>query len=205
MPLIYARVRIAQGQPDEALGLLAPLLQGAERDGLIDRLVELLVLQALAHAARGRGDQAIASLERGLALAEPGGYIRVFVDEGAPVAMLLGQSAARRAQNDPARAYVDRLLAAFPETMSNQVGAVRNEPDAHRSSIIVQPLPEPLTERETEVLRLLAAGMSSPDIAQHFVVSINTVKTQIKSIYSKLGAHSRDEALAKARALHLLR
>jgi LuxR family maltose regulon positive regulatory protein len=205
IPLIYARVRIAQGQPGAALARLEPLLRAAEQAGQIDQSIEILVLQALAYLGGGDMPRAGNTLSRALTLAQPGGYIQVFVDAGAPMAELLAQSAERKAHSEPARAYVERLLAAFPRTKDQGLRTELAESAAHS---VLCPLPsslvEPLTERETEVLRLLAAGMSSPEIARHFVVSINTVKTQIKSVYAKLEAHTRDEALAKARALRLI-
>jgi LuxR family maltose regulon positive regulatory protein len=195
-PLIYARVRMSLGRPDEALGLLTPLMRTAERHGQIDRVIKGLAIQALACAAHGDTAQAIDCLGRALTLAEPGSYIRVFVDEGAPMADLVAQSAKRFALCALLPTYIEHLLSEFPEP---QQPVLRSALD--RSNALVKQL----TERETEVLRLLAAGLASPEIAQHFVVSINTVKTQIKSIYGKLDAHSRAEAIAKARALHLLR
>jgi LuxR family maltose regulon positive regulatory protein len=205
IPLIYARVRIAQGKPEVALARLNGPMVAAEQAGQVDQTIECLVIQTLAYVAKVDLVRARDALARALTLAESGGYIRVFVDAGAPVAGLLAQRAARSGPDDPAGAYIERLLAAFPEEQRVEIGYALNAPPAlptvlPRSSALA----EPLTERETEVLRLLAAGMSSAEIAQHFIVSINTVKTQIKSVYGKLDAHSRDEAIAKARTLRLI-
>jgi LuxR family maltose regulon positive regulatory protein len=201
MHLVCARVRIAQGQADAALQVLARLLPEAEQEGRAAWVSEMLMLSALALAAKGDRPRALEALERTLALAQPGDHVRLFVDEGAPIVALLARVAQR---GSPVAEYAATLLTAFPITMNDEREMMNRESTVHRSSFIVHPLAEPLTERELEVLRLLAAGMSSPEIAQHFVVSINTVKTQIKSIYGKLDVHSREDAIAKARALRLL-
>jgi LuxR family maltose regulon positive regulatory protein len=201
--LVYVRVQIAQGQAGAALQILARLLPEAEQEGRSARVSEMAMLQALALAAQGDVSGALKTLERSLALAQPGDHLRLFVDEGAPMAALLAQVAQHGAS---VAEYARRLLDAFPDELRIENEELRTP--AHQTSqfsiLNSQFLAEPLTERELEVLRLLAAGMSSPEIAQHFVVSINTVKTQIKSIYSKLDVHSREDAIAKARALGLL-
>jgi LuxR family maltose regulon positive regulatory protein len=126
----------------------------------------------------------------------------MFVDLGAPMAALLAQNLSRRSSTDPLRPYLMRILRASTPDHAEQVPPTATEQSTQRA--MGYGALEALTERELEVLRLFAAGMTSPEIAQHFVVSINTVKTQLKSIYSKLDTHSRAEAIAKARALHLL-
>lgn len=192
-----ARVRGAQGRGEAALALVGRLLETAEAARRAGSVIALRVVEALIHARCGDIPSALNTLERALELALPEQYVNIFVKGGPPIAELLVQIAARRAQHDPIERYIQRLLATFPR-----------EPEL-RWPRPAQPIPteslnEPLTERETEVLQLLAAGMTSPRIAQHFVVSINTVKTQLKSIYGKLDVHSRAEAIAKARALRLL-
>jgi LuxR family maltose regulon positive regulatory protein len=195
--MTVARVRSAQGRGEEALALLGHLLTAAEAAGRAGSMIGLRVVEALVHARCGDGARALNALEQALTLAQPEQYVNVFVQEGVAMAELLVQSTRRRAQNDPINGYIGRLLAAFPKGPE-----ATHSRSAH--AVPASSLAEPLTERETEVLQLLAAGMTSTDIAQHFVVSINTVKTQLRSIYSKLDVHSRAEAIAKARALHLL-
>ena len=165
------------------------------------RAIEVLMLQARAFEAHGDQPQALVALGRALALAEPEGYVRTFIDEGAPIARLLREAQSRGI----APQYGAKLLAALGERVQDAGGRMNAAPHPHHlSSSTLPAVVEPLTMRELELLRLLAAGMSNPEIAQQFVVSINTVKTQIQSIYGKLDVHSRDEAVAKARMLHLV-
>ncbi len=169
-----------------------------EAAGWTGTLIELLILQALArqeHALRHRSDasQALASLERALALAEPAGYFRIFVDEGAPMGRLLEQAAARGI----APSYAHRLLAALDATEPGEAG--EGPPVPHPQRLV-----EPLSRRELEVLRLLATELSGPEIAQNLVISVTTVRSHTRSIYGKLGVHSRYEAVARARELGLL-
>ncbi|HEU5100929.1 MAG TPA: LuxR C-terminal-related transcriptional regulator, partial [Roseiflexaceae bacterium] len=200
-----ARVRLAEGQPDEAAQLLDRLLAVAEAGGWVGDGIEILALQALAHAAQGARTQALTTLGRALALAEPEGYVRIFVDEGAPMAELLRTlNADRSRQNDPRSPYVERLLGAFPTAIA-QADATPMKQDVHRSSLVVPPLVEPLSEREREVLRLLAAGLESPEIARELIIGVSTARTHIKNIYGKLGVHGRIQAIERARALALVR
>jgi LuxR family maltose regulon positive regulatory protein len=198
--LILARVLVARGrdQPGErylsdALGLLARLLEAAEAAGWMGKAIEILVLQALAFQGQGHADHALMALERALTLAEPQGYVRTFVDEGTPIALLLQEAVARGA----APGYAERLLDAF------EAWEPRTEEDS-RTHPPTFALVDPLTERELEVLRLLPTDLSGPEIAAELVVSINTVKTHIKRIYSKLNVHSRHEAVQRATELDLL-
>jgi LuxR family maltose regulon positive regulatory protein len=150
-------------------------------------MIELLVLQALTNKAQGNTDQALSSLEEALVLAEPEDYVRTFIDEGDHIKELLRLAAARGIAPD----YVDKLLAEF-------------EPVKIDEQQIVQPLIEPLSARELEVLRLLATELSGPEIARELMVSLNTFRTHTKNIYSKLNVNSRRAALMKARELNLL-
>jgi LuxR family maltose regulon positive regulatory protein len=185
VPAQRARVR-------RALQLLEQQHQAAMAAGRVENDIEILVLQALAFQVEGDADQALSALEQALSLAEPEGYLRTFVDEGEPMARLL-----RRAlQQGIAPGYVSRLLAAFGES------AALASPVAQ--SLVDQPLVEPLTGRELEVLRLIAAGLANREIAQELVVAVSTVKTHINHIYGKLDAKSRTQAVAKAQALDLL-
>ncbi|NIV35261.1 MAG: HTH domain-containing protein, partial [Anaerolineae bacterium] len=124
---------------------------------------------------------------RALTLAEPGGYVRIFVDEGGPMQELLRQAAAQGV----APSYTGRLLAAM--RAEEQRGVAAGDPDGKPSSLLLQPL----SERELEVLRLLATTRSAPEIAEQLVISVNTVRSHIKSIYSKLDVHRRMEAIQR--------
>ncbi len=171
----------------EALDLLQRQLEAAEAAGRVGNSVTILVLQALAFQMVGDGDQALSALERALSLAEPEGYVRTFVDEGEPMARLLRQALARGITPS----YVSKLLAAFGES-------------AQPAPPAAQALVEPLTEREFEVLRLLAAGLSNREIAQELVVAVSTVKSHVNHIYGKLGVKSRTQAVARAQVLDLV-
>jgi len=192
--LTLARIRIAQGreQPagpflSEALALLERLLEDAEPKARMSSVIEILLLRALAFEAQGKEDEALRTLERALTLAEPEGNIRLFLDEGAPVLVLLRHAYARQI----APGYVRTLL----EAADQQV-----RPVPHRSSLLF----ELLTEREREVLRLLVDGASNREIADHLVLSINTVKKHVFNICSKLNVQGRAHAIARARTLQLL-
>jgi LuxR family maltose regulon positive regulatory protein len=180
-----ARAR-ADGSMPEAIELLVRLLDAAEAGGRSGSLVEILVVLALARHARGNLRAALPPLERALTLAEPEGYVRVFVDEGESMAAVLE----RAARDGIARDYVRRLLAAFGET---EDGAPAK-----------QALVEPLSERELDVLRLLATDLDGPDIARELVVSLNTMRSHTKNIYAKLGVNTRRAAIRKAAELDLL-
>jgi len=179
--LTLARVLLAQGHSSEALALLATLLAPARAAGRMNAVVEIQVLRALALPAI---DDALDALGQALSLAEPEGYVRRFVDEGEPMRALLRQAAARGI----APRYVSQLLAAF-------------SPGGTRAP---QPLIEPLTDREMEVLGLLAEDLSNPEIGRRLFISLPTVKSHTRTIYGKLSVHSREEAVARARALGLL-
>jgi LuxR family maltose regulon positive regulatory protein len=151
-------------------------------------VIEILALQALALQRQGDILPAVTALERALSLAKPEGYVRIFVDEGEPMAELLRHAAYRGI----APTYVAKLLAAF------ELEGLAVSPSN------LQPLIEPLSERELEVLRLLTTHLSSTEIADELVISVNTVRSHIKSIYSKLNVHSRMDAVQRARELELL-
>jgi LuxR family maltose regulon positive regulatory protein len=187
--LVVARVLIAQDRPAEALKSLELLLPGMEQQRRIDLALEILVLKALSHQALGDYEQALGALGRALSLAEPGGYVRTFLDEGSPMARLLYQAAARGI----APQYTGKLLAAFPAAEA-----------VEGFQVSAMELVEPLTERELEVLRLIAEGLSNQEIAQQLFLSLSTVKWHTHNIYGKLGVHNRTQAVAKARALGML-
>jgi LuxR family transcriptional regulator, maltose regulon positive regulatory protein len=185
--------------------LLAWLRDHASAAGRNAVVIETLALEGIVLARRGEPDQAHGRLDAALALAAPEGFFGIFLDLGAPMAELLARNLGRRAPADPARPYLTDLLSLFRDREG--AGAPLTLPEAPTGRAVRGAEPagaEALTERELEVLRLYAAGMTSAEIAEHFVVSINTVKTQLKSIYSKLDAHSRAEAVASARKLQLI-
>ncbi len=188
----------------ETLALLVWLREQALTAGRAAVIIETLTLEALACARCGAVAQAHERIDEALALAAPEGCVGIFADLGAPMADLLAHNLTQRQANDPLRPYLTRLLHLLATGQLAQTPPNITPQLAQPATGTTLLEPEALTEREREVLRLYAAGMTSPEIAQHFVVSINTVKTQLKSIYSKLDAHSRAEAIAKARALELL-
>ena len=178
------RVLLAQGRPDEALAVLDLLLAIAERWGLNERVIRFQILRALAFRAQGNVAQAMTALQRALTLAEPGGYVRIFLDEGETVARLLY----RAVERGIAPEYAGQLLAAFPA------------PEAKPHAEMV----EPLSERELDVLRLIAEGLSNQEIARRLHLSLSTVKWHTGNIYGKLGVKNRTQAVAKARSLGIL-
>jgi LuxR family transcriptional regulator, maltose regulon positive regulatory protein len=192
--LTLARALVAQGRqrsrvPDETREFLARLLNLAEAAGAMTFAIEILILQAL---ALGKIDQTLIPLERALSLAEPEGYARIFVDKGAPMGELLRQAAARGI----APGYVDKLLAALD--------AEKQERSPRQPRTSAHLLIEPLSERELEVLRLLAVGLANKDIAQTLFIAVGTVKNHLKNIYGKLDVHSRTQAVERAREFGLL-
>jgi LuxR family maltose regulon positive regulatory protein len=156
-------------------------------------VIEILTLQALAFHAGGDTNRSMAALERALTLAEPEGFIRIFVDEGPLMARLLYKTLDRSIAPD----YVRRLLQAFPIEEPKQVDppvSQGSEPDYI----------EPLSEREIEVLQFIAEGLTNQEIGTKLFLSLHTVKTHTRNIYSKLNAHNRTEAVARARAVGIL-
>jgi LuxR family maltose regulon positive regulatory protein len=181
----------------QAIGLLERLLNAAEEGRRIGSVIDILVLQALAHQAQGNIPLALAPLERALALAEPEGYVRIFVDEGAPMEALLKRM---KAEDEMIMEYVRKLLAAFADKEFYPFGSAQDKP----SSLSPQPLVDPLSERECEVLKLLTTELSGPEIAKELMVSMNTIRTHTKNIYSKLGVNSRRDAVKQAKELKLI-
>ena len=157
------------------------------------RVIEILILQALAFQAEVDTTRAMTTLEQALTIAEQMGFYRIFMDEGASMAPLLYEALER----DIAPDYVNRLLQAFPIDESEQIDLV--EPQNAESGYI-----EPLSEREIEVLQLIAEGLTNSEIASRLVLSLGTVKTHARNIYGKLGVHNRTEAVARARVLGIL-
>jgi LuxR family maltose regulon positive regulatory protein len=204
--LTFARVLIAEYQSRQgrhsflqAIGLLERLLRGAEAQGRTGSVIEILVAQALAHQAQGNLPLALASLERALTLAEPEGYVRLFVDEGEPVRLLLLDFRSRiekqsSGQGRPLLVYVEKLLSAFERSVEKQSTPHPKKPE----------LVEPLSERELEVLRLVAQGLTNNEISQRLVLALSTVKGHNLRIFGKLQARNRSEAVRRARELGLL-
>jgi LuxR family maltose regulon positive regulatory protein len=186
--IVYARVLYAQGDLEAALLLVERLLAMVLRAGANGNAVEVLVLQALALQAGANAPAAQAALERALALAEPGGYVRTFIREGAPMANLLRQAIARSSYSG----YARKLLAALEEEHPEVRGA-------H-----TKPSIETLSERELEVLRLLDTSLSSRQIAEQLFISVNTARTHIRVIYEKLGVHKRYEAIERGKEIGYL-
>jgi LuxR family maltose regulon positive regulatory protein len=205
--LTLVRLRLAQHQRkqdqrliEEAAKTLAQLRAAAEASEWIGDLIEILALQALMLQALGDGSGALATIAQALTLAESEGYFRIFVDEGTPMARLLQ---AARAQGI-ALNYTSRLLVAFGESLeTRELGYADTLPAASRKPR-VSALIEPLSKRELEILRQIAAGHSNQEIADTLVIAISTVKKHINNIYSKLDVQSRTQALVRARELDLL-
>ena len=204
--LLHTAERRADG-----LRLLERLLVAVETAGRIQRVIGILALQAVGLAAHGDETAALNALVRALTLAAPEGYVRTFVDEGAPMAALLHQGLGDRSwglgdgsDGQAVRAYARRLLEAFPAAGGDRTETIPASPPSNPLPPTPAPLIEPLTPRERDVLRLLAEGLSGPEIAKSLIVSLSTVQTHLKSLYGKLDAHSRWEAVARARELHLL-
>jgi LuxR family maltose regulon positive regulatory protein len=196
---ILARILIAQGRLDETARLLQRLLEAAEAGGRTAKMIEILNLQALSLQARGGIDQAIATLEKALTLAEPEGFIRIFVDEGPPMAQLLREAAARGIMPD----YTAKLLAIF-EGATKDEGRTTRPSAASAADRPPSVLVEPLSERELEVLQLIAEGLTNREIASRLSVSLNTVKVHTRNIYGKLNVHSRTQAIVRSQELGLL-
>jgi LuxR family maltose regulon positive regulatory protein len=209
--LTLARVLIARGRDDpegpyfdDVLRLIDRLLGAAESGTRMGSAIEILVLRALALYARRETSGAFVALERALTLGEPEGYVRVFVDEGAPMAALLSEflkaprKGGRGAKQLASLGYVQRLLAVFESPLTG------TEPPAQHARAAGQLLPEHLTRREREVLSLLAEGLSNREIAARLFIATSTVKWYVHSILRKLEVDSRTKAVARARELHLI-
>jgi LuxR family transcriptional regulator, maltose regulon positive regulatory protein len=184
--LALHRTERSESSLQDAARLLDRLLAAAESGGRTGTLIEVLTLQALTHQRHGDMPAALACLERAVSLAEPEGYVRIFTDEGAPMGSLLralaGQGSAGR--------YARQLL------------AISSTTDHDRPS--KQPLLDPLSDRELDVLRLLGTDLKGPEIARELVVSLNTVRTHQKHIYAKLGVSNRRAAVRQGDELKLL-
>lgn len=188
--MVLVRLLLAQKHTTQALDFINLLQEQAEKRRSVRRLIELLALKSLALHQKGDIDQALLMLEQALSMAEPEGYLRTFVDEGQPMAKLLYRAAERGIYPE----YSGRLLAALYEDQSH--------PPAERQPS--EPLVEPLSERELEVLRLVAEGLSNGEIAGKLYISLSTVKGHTSNIFGKLGVKNRTQAVTRARSLGLL-
>ena len=197
--LLVARLRIAQGEAAEALRLLAPWRDEARVQGRAHSELEIMVLQSLAHVAQHDLPQAKETLRQTLAQAQAEGYRRLFLDEGEALATLL-RVVWQDVKQGPLVTYVRTLLLAFVQAQPD--GPPRAEQVAS-PAVEAAFLIEPLSPQERRVLRLLTVGLSNAEMAKELFVSINTIKTQVQSIYRKLNVHSRQEARDAARHLHL--
>ena len=157
------------------------------------KVLEILALQALTYQAQGKDKEALAALEVALSVGEPENYVRVFLDEGRPMARLLYLAAERGIYPE----YTGRLLAAYPA--QERPSRASLSPGSATPSLV-----EPLSKRELEVMQLIAAGDSNAEIARALHISVGTVKNHAKNIYSKLNVHSRAQAMARARELGLI-
>ena len=172
--------------------VLEQLRQQAEAKDLKDERLKVLVLQSVTLYAQGEKDKALQVLGDALTLAAPDGFIRIFIDEGLPMAQLLAEAATQGMMPD----YIGKLLAAYEAEKQTSQDAL--------SRPLAQPLVEPLSPRELEVLHLMAQGLSNQEMSERLFLSLDTVKGHNRKIFGKLQVQRRTEAVARARALGLL-
>ncbi|MBN1995323.1 MAG: AAA family ATPase [Anaerolineae bacterium] len=190
LPLSRARVYLAQGNPAAALAVLEPWRRQVEAKSWQDECLKAMVLQAVALHAHGQENKAAQLVGDALALAEPGGFIRLFVDEGSPMAELLTRLKDKGGRMNE---YIHKLLTAFGQQEKMQPSSFR-----------LQPLIEPLSQRELEILQLIAQGLSNSEISERLFLALDTVKGHNRRIFGKLQVQRRTEAVAKARSLNIL-
>ncbi len=190
-----SRTLLATGQQTLALERLSPLLERATAGQRWGHVIEIRLLQAVAHQMHQEEEQALNALREAVRLAEPEGYIRSFLDEGALIEALLYLLRRQDRESGPT-SYLDTLLTAFQQEKKAHV-RVDKPTEAHQ-------LPEPLSKRELEVLLLLVRGASNREIAQELVIVVDTVKRHVSHIFSKLGVSNRVQAVRQARVLGLL-
>lgn len=200
--LMLARLHIAQGESD-VLPQLERLLAEAQEQGQVKRELEIRIAMALAHQTAGHPDQAREMLMRALQMGQASGFRRVFLSYGQALAQLLRETVSQiedeALAGGPLVGYGRALLYALAQEQRERTVSM---PASHENG--ATQLFEPLTEQEQKVLRLLAAGLTNPQIAEELVISVNTVKTHVKNIYSKLDVSSREEAREAAQQLDLL-
>ncbi len=191
--LALARVFLAQERWNETRILVGRIYRIAQELGKKQTELESLILLALVFSMQDKAEQALVYLEKALSIGESEGFIRTFVDEGLPMARLLYEALSRGIAPD----YIRRLLAAFPDAEPAQTAPAKSQ--ASQPDLI-----EPLSERELEVLELIADGLTNPEIASQLYIALNTVKAHTRNIYGKLGVNNRTQAAARARALGIL-
>jgi ATP/maltotriose-dependent transcriptional regulator MalT len=193
--LAWARVQIALGHFQDASIFIGPALKAAKGQGLLFRTIELSIAQALAHDGQGNSSAALEELEKALEIGERYGYAQIF-DDSPQLERLLQQAAERKIHAE----YTRQLLTSFHSlrAKSEIPGTVTKMEERHPSLV------DPLSERELEVLRLLASGLPTSEVAKKLFLSPFTLKAHTQNIYTKLGVHSRIEAINKARELDLL-
>jgi len=192
LPFSMARVHLARRDPCAALAVLEPLRQQMDLIGWVNEQLNVMVLQVVALQANGEMEKALQVLSEALALSEPGGYVRIFVDEGEMMRLVIEKLSINR--DHPLSSYMDKLLASFPQPFAKPKSVTIHQ----RSGMI-----EPLSEREMEVLKLLRSEMSGPEIARQLIVSLNTFRTHTKNIFNKLGVNDRRAAIRRAEELGL--
>ncbi|KAA3646753.1 MAG: LuxR family transcriptional regulator [Chloroflexi bacterium] len=189
LPLSQARVHLAQGDPSSALAMLETWRQEVDTRNWADEQLRVMVLQAVAYQVQGETEQAMQVLKEALAMAEPNGFLRIFIDEGAPMAQLLSEAVDEGIMPD----YTRKLLAAF-----DAEGQDKSDP------LYAQPLIDPLSQRELEILGLIAEGLSNRQISERLFLALSTVKGHNRIIFGKLQVQRRTEAVARARELGLI-
>jgi LuxR family maltose regulon positive regulatory protein len=194
-----ARILLATHQPTAALQRLEPVLERATAGQRWGHVIEIRLLQALAHQMLHEEPQALAALAEAVRLGEPEGYLRSFVEEGEAMEKLLCKLREKQRKVGPTP-YLDRVLAAFPKQSqkpaSLSMRMVKQTP--------TQPLQESLSERELQVLQLIAEGASNQEIAQKLIIALDTVKRHVSHIFAKLGVQNRVQAVKRAHELGLL-
>lgn len=193
LPISLARVQLAKANPSEALELLGPYRQQMDAKGWQDERLKIMILQAVAHHANDEREAAVQLLDETLNLAVSGGFIRIFVDEGPPMARLLYEALSQGISPD----YVQQLLAAFPDVEPERADS--SQMQSSDAGYI-----EPLSERELDVLNLIAEGLTNQEIATKLYLALNTVKAHTRNIYSKLGVKSRSKAVVRGKTLGVL-
>lgn len=201
-PISQARIYLAQGDPSAALLRLESFREEMDARDWKDERLKGMILQAVVYYTHHEIDKAVQLLGEALALAEPGGFIRVFIDEGAPMAHLLSEAAARQIMPD----YIAKLLAAFETEVQLVPVDFQTTPGEHAVPPIpstAQPLIEPLSPRELEILQLIARGLSNREISERLFLALDTIKGHNRRIFEKLQVQRRTEAVDRARELDL--
>jgi LuxR family maltose regulon positive regulatory protein len=195
--IALARAAIAQSHPSQALAILDSLLPFLQRNNRIRMIIEVEILRSVALQSLGDHAEALTAVERTLSLAEPGGYIRLFINEGEPVLELLRVVGSRFKVGSSTSNYIMMLMSAFIEGQAKQV-------DIQPSTFQPETMIEPLSDREMEVLRYLRSSLTVPEIADELYIAESTVRSHVKSIYSKLDVHRRMDAVQQAEDIGLL-